>query len=225
MDFNGVIIDDEPLHMRAYQEILKGEGIDLTEADYYASLGMDDRAFIHAAHARAEREISDVNLQKIMDEKTANWRKLIDAEIPLFEGVENFVRKMEKDFAMGIVSMARREEVEYVLEKIDLRDCFSIIVTAEDVSNHKPHPECYMKGFNLLDRARTRTGKHNPIVQGECLIIEDSPQGIAAGKAARLKTLGVANTVSAERLREAGADSVTKSLADWMPDTIRRVFV
>ncbi|HXG83869.1 MAG TPA: HAD family phosphatase [Pyrinomonadaceae bacterium] len=225
MDFNGVIINDEPLHLRAYQEILKGEGIDLTEADYYSSLGMDDKAFIHAAHQRAGREISDVNLQKIMDAKTAIWRKLVDAEIPLFEGVENFLRKMEKDFAIGIVSMARREEIEYILDKIDLRGCFSIIVAAEDVSNHKPNPECYMKGFTLLDRARTRTGRHNPIVHGECLVVEDSPQGIMAGKSAGLKTLGVTNTVSAERLREAGADSVTKSLADWMPDTIRRVFV
>ncbi len=225
MDFNGVIIDDELLHLRAYQEVLKGEGIDLTEEDYYSSLGMDDTAFIKAAHERAGREISDVNLQKIMDAKTASWRKSVDAEIPLFEGVENFVRKMEKDFALGIVSMARREEIEYILDKIDLKDCFSIIVSAEDVSNHKPHPECYRKGFALLDRARTRTGRHNPMVQGECLVIEDSPPGIAAGKSAGLKTLGVTNTVSAERLREAGADWIAKSLDDWMPDSIRRVFV
>lgn len=225
MDFNGVIIDDEPLHLRAYQEIFKGEGIDLTESDYYASLGMDDKAFVNAAHTRAGREISDVNRERIIEAKSASWRKLVDAEIPLFAGIENFVRKMEKDFALGIVSMARREEIEYVLEKTDLRECFSIIVAAEDVSNHKPHPECYMKGFTLLDRARTRTGKHNPMVQGECLVIEDSPPGIMAGKSAGLKTLGVPNTVSAERLREAGADSVTKNLADWMPDTVRRVFV
>jgi len=224
-DFNGVIIDDEPLHMRAYQEILKSEGIDLTEEDYFASLGMNDKAFIQATHARVDREISDVNLQKIMTEKTAKWRTFVEAEIPLFEGVENFVRKMEKEFALGIVSMARREEIEFVLEKVDLKNCFSIIVSAEDVSNHKPNPECYRKGFTLLDAARTRRGGHHPIIQSECLVIEDSPQGIMAGRAAGLKTLGVTNTVSAERLREAGADSVSKNLNDWMPDAIRRVFV
>ena len=224
MDFNGVIIDDEPLQMKAYQEILKSEGIDLTEEEYYTSLGMDDKAFVQAAHARAGREISDVNLQKIITEKTARWRTFVDAEIPLFEGVENFVRKMEKDFAVGLVSMARREEIDFVLDKVDLRDCFSIIVSAEDVSSHKPNPECYRKGFQLLDAARSRRG-HNPINQSECLVIEDSPQGIAAGRAAGLKTLGITNTVSAEKLREAGADSVSKNLNDWMPDSIRRVFV
>jgi beta-phosphoglucomutase-like phosphatase (HAD superfamily) len=57
------------------------------------------------------------------------------------------------------------------------------------------------------------------------LVIEDSPQGIRAGVKAGLKTLGVTNTVSAKELYEAGADSVTKSLDDWMPDAVRRVFV
>jgi beta-phosphoglucomutase len=224
LDFNGVIIDDEPLHLQAYQEILKGEGIDLTEEDYYASLGMDDRAFVKAAHRRAGREISEVNSQKIIELEAAKWRSLVEREIPLFEGAENFVRKMEKDFALGIVSMARRAQIEFVLERVNLKDCFSIIVSSEDVSNHKPNPECYRKGFALLDAARTRRG-HNPISQGECLVVEDAPQGIMAGKSAGLKTLGITNTVDAKSLREAGADVVSKSLSDWMPDSIRLVFV
>ena len=90
----------------------KGEGIELTEENYYASLGMDDRAFVDAAHRRAEREISDVNRQRIIEAKTAKWRTLVEREVPLFDGAENFVRKMEKDFSLGIVSMARREEIE-----------------------------------------------------------------------------------------------------------------
>lgn len=224
MDFNGIIIDDEPLHMRAYQEILKAEGIDLTEEDYYASLGMSDAAFIDAAHGRARREVSDINRQKIIDAKTAKWRTMVEKEIPLFEGAENFVRKMAKDFALGIVSMARREEIEYVLERANLRDCFTILVTAEDVSTHKPNPECYRKGFQMLDAARAKGG-HNPMNQNECLVIEDAPQGIRAGRGAGLKTLGITNTVDAAKLRAAGADAVSKSLSDWMPDSIRRVFV
>jgi beta-phosphoglucomutase len=224
MDFNGVIINDEPLQMQAYQEILKKEEIELTEADYYSCLGMDDRTFINAAFNRAGRECSAERIKEINNAKTARWREIVDREIPLFEGVENFVKKMEKDFALGVVSMARREEIEYILEKVGLRTSFSAIISAEDVENCKPDPECYHKGFNLIDAARTRAGS-NPIVHGDCLVIEDSPQGITAGKKAGLKTLGVTNTVSARELREAGADAVTKNLDDWMPDSMRRVFV
>ena len=224
MDFNGVIIDDEPLQMKAYQEILAKEGIALSEDHYYASMGMDDRTFLDTQYKRAEKDLTAEKVREILEAKTVKWRELVDKEIPLFESVENFVRKMEKDFALGIVSMAQREEIEYVLERVDLRDCFSIIVSAEDVSACKPNPECYHTGFNLIDAARTRRGS-NPIIHGDCLVIEDAPQGIIAGKRAGLKTLGITNTVSADKLREAGADAVSKSLADWMPDSIRRVFV
>jgi sugar-phosphatase len=59
----------------------------------------------------------------------------------------------------------------------------------------------------------------------DCLIVEDAPQGITAGKSAGLRTLGITNTVDAASLRAAGADSVSNSLNDWMPDSVRRVFV
>ncbi len=180
MDFNGVIIDDEPLQMQAYQEILKGEGIDLTEEDYFSSLGMDDRTFVEAAYKRADKKFTTDKILEINDAKTAKWREIIDKEIPLFDGVENFIRKMEKDFALGVVSMARREEIEYVLEKLDLRGCFSAIVSAEDVTVCKPNPECYLIGFNRIDAARSRRG-HNPMTHYECLVFEDSPPGIIAG--------------------------------------------
>jgi HAD superfamily hydrolase (TIGR01509 family) len=224
MDFNGVIINDEPLHMKAYQEILAKEGIALSEDHYYSAMGMDDKTFINAQYKRAEKDLTTEKTQEILQAKTEKWREFVDKEIPLFDEVENFVRKMEKDFALGIVSMALREEIEYVLERVNLKDCFSIIVSAEDVSVCKPNVECYYTGFNLLDAARIRRGS-NPMVHGDCLVIEDAPQGIIAGKSAGLKTLGITNTVSADRLREAGADAVSKSLADWMPDSIRRVFV
>lgn len=224
MDFNGVIINDEPVQMKAYQEILKDEGIDLTEEQYYASMGMDDVSFIKSAYGRAEKDLTENRIGAIREAKTAKWREIVEREIPLFAGVGNFIKKMENDFALGIVSMARREEIEFILESTGLRKSFSIIVSAEDVTNCKPNAECYHKGFNLIDAARTTRGG-NPIIHGDCLVIEDSPPGIRAGKAAGLKTLGITNTVSARELREAGADAVSKNLDDWMPDSMRRVFV
>ncbi len=223
-DFNGVIINDEPLHMKAYQEILAKEGIALSDEHYYSCMGMDDKTFMNAQYKRAEKEISPEKNDEIMRAKTGRWRELVAEEIPIFDGMENFIRKMEKDFALGVVSMARREEIEYVLETLNLRDCFSAIVSAEDVTVCKPDPESYRKGFARLDAARTACG-HNPIVHNECLVIEDAPQGIVAGKLAGMKTLGVPNTVDAEKLREAGADCVTDKLPEWMPGAIRAVFV
>ncbi len=224
MDFNGVIIDDEPIQMKAYQEILKNEGIELTEEQYFQSLGMDDATFVANAYSRAEKKPETNKILEITQAKTNRWRDLIADELPLFPGVENFIRKMDKDFALGVVSMAKREEIEFVLDTAGLKNYFSVIVSAEDVTACKPDPQCYIKGFNLIDAARMRVGR-NPMVHGDCLVIEDSPPGIAAGNRAGLKTLGVTNTVDAQALRDAGADSVTKYLDDWMPASLREVFV
>ncbi len=224
MDFNGVIINDEPVQMKAYQQIFKEDDIDLTEEDYYASMGMDDVTFIESAYQRANKLLSDNRVQAIHRAKTAKWREAIEREVPLFPGAENFIRKMSQSFAIGIVSMASREEIDFVLQATNLRGEISVIVSAEDVTKCKPNAECYHKGFNLIDAVRTVRGS-NPMVHADCLVIEDAPAGIRAGKAAGLKTLGITNTVSAEQLRAAGADAVTKRLDDWMPDSMRRVFI
>ena len=223
MDFNGVIIDDEPLQMKAYQEILKDEGLELTEEQYYASMGMDDRTFLENVYQRADKKPEANKILEITQAKSNRWREMIASEVPLFEGVENFIKKMARDFAVGIVSMARRDEIEYVLDRANLSRYISAIISANDVEQCKPHPECYLRGFNAIDAYRmSRDGL--PMVHSECLVIEDAPQGIRAAKAARLKALGVTNTVSAEQLREAGADAIAKNLNDWMPESIRQVF-
>lgn len=223
MDFNGVIIDDEAIQMLAYQEILAHENIVLTDEDYYSSLGMDDITFVEAAYERAGKTPETNKVLEITQKKTQKWRETVADDVPIFEGVENFIRKMAEELTLGVVSMAKREEIDFVLEKVGLRDCFTIIVSAEDVSNPKPDPQCYREGFRLIDLARIAKG-HLPIIHGECLVIEDSPPGILAAKNADLPALGVTNTVSAEELRAAGADSVAKDLNDWMPDSVRRVF-
>ena len=224
MDFNGVIIDDEPVQMRAYQEILKNEGIDLTEAEYFDSLGMDDRTFVASAYERVGKKVDSAKLSKITAAKSAKWREIVSGDLPLFDGISDFVDKMSREFALGIVSMASRNEIEFVLEQSGLARHFSTIVSAENVSLCKPDPECYRIGFRQIDAARTLQG-HMPMTHGECLVIEDSPPGIAAARNADLPALGVANTVSADKLRAAGAGAVATDLRDWMPDSIRRVFV
>lgn len=224
MDFNGVIIDDEPLQMRAYQEVLKADGIELSEEDYLASLGMDDRTFVAAAFDRAGKKADAAWVEEIVGLKSVKWQEMVSTELPLFVGIGDFIEKMSREFTLGIVSMAGRREIDFVLEKSGLGKYFSTIVSAENVSKCKPDPECFRTGFRQIDAIRTARG-HLPMTHGDCLVIEDSPPGVEGARGADLPALGVTNTVSAERLREAGAGAVATDLRDWMPDSIRRVFV
>lgn len=222
-DFNGVIIDDEPVQMKAYQNVLKAEGIDLTEENYYDCLGMNDEVFIKTNYKRVGKQVADEKVLELAEAKTAKWRELIDKEIPLFEGIDGFIKRMENHFALGLVSMARRPEVDYVLEKTGLRESFLSIITAENVSSTKPDPECYKMGFREVDLAITNLGR-SPLTRNQCVVIEDSPPGIVSGKSAGLKALGVTNTVGADDLRNAGADAVTDLLRDWSPESFNQVF-
>ena len=222
-DFNGVIIDDEPLQMKAYQEILGREGMTLTEADYYGSLGMDDVTFLRSSYGRAERELDDETLGRLVEAKTAAHRKLIEGELPLFPGVVTFIKACSRRYSTGLVSMARRAEIDYVLERAALASYFQVIVSAEDATACKPDPSCYNNGLELLNRRRGEAHVI-PLRPDECLVVEDSPPGILSARGAGMRTLGVTNTVADKALREAGADSVTRSLADWTPDAVHHVF-
>ena len=185
-DFNGVIVDDEPLQLEAYKDVLGREGLTVTDEDYYGSLGMDDRAFVRAAFGRAERELTDEVLGRVIEAKTAAHRKLLEGELPLFPGVVTFVKALARGHSLGLVSMARRTEIDHVLERAALAGYFDAVISAEDVTACKPDPACYKGGLELLNRRRGE-GHVIPLRADECLVIEDSPPGIlsARSKAAR----------------------------------------
>jgi beta-phosphoglucomutase len=221
-DFNGVIIDDETIQMKAYQEILRGHEIDLTEESYMSALGMDDRTFVKTMFERAKKPLTDPMLETVLDAKTDLHREMI-TELPLFPGVLTFLKATSREFSLGLVSMANKVEVGYVFERANLTPLFSVVVTAEDASVCKPAPDCYLAGLLKLNDKRQHERKL-PLLASECLAIEDSPPGIQSARAAGMRTLAITNTVSEEALRIAGAEVVTASLADWNVDAVKLVY-
>ena len=221
-DFNGVIINDERLQMTAYQQVLKGHGIELTEAQYFAALGMDDRTFVRTALERAGK-LTVETTAAVLQAKSEAHRKMIEDELPLFPGVVTFLKASARHFSLGLVSMADKNEIGYVFDRAQLRKLFTVIVTADDVQVCKPDPECYKQGLEKLNQKR-REARLLPLLAHECLVVEDSPPGIQSGKAAGMRTLAVTNTVSEAALRAVGADVVTAGLADWNVDAVRHVF-
>src|SRR5712691_4053984 len=150
-DFNGVIIDDERIHLKAYREVLSGEGVALSDEDYFASLGMDDVAFVRAAFARAGRPLSDEIMRDVIKCEHELHRAFIKDELPVSSGVVTFIKAAARHYQLGIVSMAERSEIDHVLELASLQNLFSVFVSAEPGLNHKPAPDCYIRGFDLLN--------------------------------------------------------------------------
>ena len=222
-DFNGVIIDDERIHLKAYRDVLRSEGVALSDEDYFASLGMDDVAFVRAAFARGSRSLTDETLQAVIKREYELHREFIRDELPVSSGVVGFIKEAARHYQLGVVSMAVRSEIDYVLELAGLDKCFVVVVSAEQVTRHKPAPESYRRALQLLNERRCAERKL-PLLANECLVIEDAPPGIQAARAAGMRTMGITNTVSEADLRAAGAEVVTASLADWNVDAVQLVF-
>ncbi|HVF22503.1 MAG TPA: HAD family phosphatase [Pyrinomonadaceae bacterium] len=222
-DFNGVIIDDETIQMKAYQDVLRPHDIEVTEELYFSALGNDDRTFVQSLFAKAGKPLTDVMLNSVLDAKTSMHREMIKDELPLFPGVLTFLKATSRHFPIGLVSMANKAEVGFVFERANLGPLFSVVVTAEDTSVCKPAPDCYVCGLAKLNEKRQRE-RLLPLLPAECLAIEDSPPGIESARGAGMRTLGVTNTVNEAELRAVGADVVTGSLADWTVDAVHLVY-
>ena len=223
-DFNGVIIDDELLQMKAYEEVLREHGIALTKEWYFSALGMDDVTFVRSMFERSNTPLTDEVLRQVQIKKTDLHRTMIEDELPLFPGVVTFLKAAAREFSLGLVSMASTDEISYVLERANLRQLFSVFVMAGDVPVCKPAPDCYRSGLEKLNEKR-RNDRLLPVLANECLAIEDSPPGIESARGAGMRTLGVLNTVTESELRAAGADVVTPSLFDWTTDAVRLVYI
>jgi beta-phosphoglucomutase len=199
-DFDGVLVNSEPLHFRAFEEVAAAENIELTEHEYYTELiGFDDKgAWKHLFMSRG-RELDPKTFLRVMTRKSEVMRDLIDRrQYKALPGVEEFVRGLWRNYPLAICSGALREEIETMLEGIALRDCFGVIVAAEDVTVGKPDPQGYLMATRQMSEKL-----HKELAPKDCLIIEDAPKVIESVHNIGFPVLAVTSTHNAEKLAPA----------------------
>jgi HAD superfamily hydrolase (TIGR01509 family) len=216
-DFNGVIVDDEPLHLELFRRVLGEENITLSDEDYHSKyLGYDDHGCFTAALAdagRADLANDATVIAELIERKAGYYRQTIEERMLLFPSAVELVQKLAAKFPLAIASGALREEIETVLRRGKIRDCFRVIIASEDVTACKPDPEGYVMALAALNALR-----NEPISPRECLVIEDSIAGIEAAKLAGMWCLAVTNSYTAEKLTH--ADWVVETLTDCDPEIL-----
>src|SRR5215217_6402992 len=170
-DFDGVIVNSEPLHFLAFHEVLSAEKIELSEREYYNEMiGFDDRGAFRHIFAERGRELDPKTFLRVMTRKSEVMMDLIRSrKFEALPGAEEFVRSLWRHCPLGIVSGALREEIEVMLEGVSLRDCFSVITSAEDVDVGKPDPRGYVQTMKALAEKSRRELKPSG-----CLVVEDA---------------------------------------------------
>src|SRR5215217_7297035 len=210
-DFDGVIVNSEPLHLRAFREVLAREHIELTEKEYYEELiGFDDKGAIRRVFQKRNLPLSPGTVLRLMAGKSEVMMDMIHRhprEFHALPGVEEFVRGLWRHRPLAICSGALREEIEAMLEGVALRDCFPVIVAAEDVTVGKPDPRGYILAARLVSE---RLKLRKPLEPTDCLVVEDAPAVIRSVKAKGFPVLGVATSYFPDRLSD--ADYVVRTL-------------
>lgn len=193
-DFNGVIINDEPIHEQLIGQILLEENLRVSPGDFKTyCLGRSDRAAINDLLLQRGRFSTEADLQRLIKRKGELYRETLMAmtELPIYPHLEEFITQLqEQGCKLAVVSGALRSEIEWVLDKIQLRDRFDVIVAGDEITVSKPEPDGY-----LLAIERLRQQFPDLAIQADqCLAIEDTFAGLEAAKRAGVPVVGIANT-------------------------------
>jgi beta-phosphoglucomutase len=207
-DFDGVIADSEPLHLRAYQAVLQADGIDLSRAEYYARyLGYDDVGLFQALAKDRGLALTDGKMDAWLAMKASIIEDMLKSDSILFPGAAACVKMLAETVPLAVASGALEPEIEMVLEHAKLRHCFGAIASASDGVRGKPDPDLY-----LLAMAKLQERVRDPFVPASCIAIEDSHWGLEAARRAGLRCVAVTHTYPKAQLDK--ADLVVDTLSE-----------
>ncbi|MBW4542764.1 MAG: HAD family phosphatase [Myxacorys chilensis ATA2-1-KO14] len=222
-DFNGVIINDEPLHERLVEQLLIEENLRPKAGEFREfCLGRSDRACLRDLLTHRGRVVTDDYLETLIARKSRAYVEQLGAieKLPLYVGLEDLLFKLKGTACkLAIVSGAVRAEVELVLDRAQLRHYFSVIISGDDIATSKPELDGYLSAI-----ARLNTEFPDLQLQpSQCLAIEDTFAGIDAAKRAGIPVLGVANTYPFHMLQRR-ANWTVDYLSDLELDRVQQIY-
>ncbi|HUY12145.1 MAG TPA: HAD family phosphatase [Terriglobia bacterium] len=192
-DFDGIIVDSEPLIMRLTQQMAAQQGWLLTEEEYYRDyLALDDRGIIEHLYRTHELECDPRRRDELVEWKARTYMEAIGDGLPPMPGAVEFVRMAAERYPLAIASGSMRHEIEYLLGKLGLRDAFHVIASAEDTERSKPNPQIYICAIERLRQLPAFSG--SPLHAGDCVAIEDAPAGVRAAHAAGMKCIAITHS-------------------------------
>jgi beta-phosphoglucomutase len=210
-DFDGVLADSEPLHMRAYQAVLAPLGIRVGRDEYFARyLGFNDEDAFRAIAADKGLALTEGLLAGIVAQKGRAYERLLGSADVLYPGAAACIERLGTGYPLGIASGALRHEIETILRAAGLARHFKFIVASGDTRNSKPAPDPYARAAQL-----------HGLAPSSCVAIEDSRWGIESARAAGLRTIGITTSYSAADLST--ADKVIASLDELTRELIERL--
>lgn len=181
-DLDGTMINNMEFHKIAWKQMLNKLGLSWTDEQV--------RPHLFGTNAEIYRRIfGDVftadEIERNSEEKEQTYRDIYKDHLRPVDGLSHLLDKVKADerFKLAIGTSAPKKNVEFVLDGLDIRSHFSVVVTADDVVNGKPHPETFLKASRLLN-----------IPPEKCLAFEDVSKGVQAARSAGMKSVVITTT-------------------------------
>ena len=197
---DGTIVDSLPYHYEAWKIFFsenKVENFSEKLNEYKGGGTLDLMRTVYG------NQYSKKELKKMSEDKEKIFRKIYKGEIKQILGFKKFLDELKsKDIMVGLASNAIRKNVSMIINELEIYDHFDSIICGDEVINGKPNPEMFNE---TIDRFN--------INKDECLIFEDSLEGVLAAKNSGVKVIGITSSSSNKVLKDAGC---VMSISDYL---------
>ena len=210
-DFDGILVDTEPMHHRAFNEVLDPLGMGFPWKEYVETyMGFDDRDAFREAFREKGIVLDEANLVKLVAAKSRAFLDGLRNGVAAYPGAVPLIGSLRAaGRPLALCSGALRSDIDPILAQLGIAGSFDVVVSADEVRRSKPDPESYALAFRRL----SETHPASLTVPGRSVAIEDTPAGIRSAKGAGLRVLAVTNSYGAGELAE----------ADWVVDSLESV--
>ncbi len=184
-DMDGVIFDSEVLHKKAWEKVFDTRSIVIDEKEFLRGIGISDKDFLMMLASEGKIPL---DIELLISEK----RKIlleIAGSARVFDGMVELIKHLSKRYKLAVASNSDREFVMKLMKKAEVKDFFDVILCFQDISKPKPDPEIYLKCAERLGFSPS-----------ECVVMEDSPAGIKAAKAAGMRCIAISGQLGKELL-------------------------
>jgi HAD superfamily hydrolase (TIGR01509 family) len=204
LDYDGVLVDSEPVHLAAFNDVLRDHELHITEREYKEKyLSLDDASVFRTVLSRGGRTLREEDVRAAVAAKSPRFLERFGDAFRAFPGAVQLVERRARRGVVGVVSGALAEEIELGLERLGVRQHVGFIVSAESTHASKPDPAPYVQAVRELAKLGHADGT---------VVVEDSVGGVLSAKNAGLRCVAVAHTYSARELEKVGADAVVADL-------------
>ena len=211
-DLNGTMIDDMSYHTSAWEDILNNDlgGNFSYEQVKQNMYGKNSEVLVRMF---GENHFSDEQMIALSIEKERRYQRAFLPKLQLLPGLSEFLETAYlQKIPMAIASAAMPFNIDFVLDNLDIRKYFSVVVSADDVEISKPHPETFLKAAKLLG-----------VPQAECIVFEDAPKGAEAAANAQMQCVVLTTTHQTEEFSY--LPNILNFSSDYTSDYLKNLLV